>query len=138
MRIVIDTNVWVSGLLWRGLPWHILHLAELGQVELCMAPAMLVELAEVLAYERMRTRITELGISLADVLSYAANLVTMKFCREGLLYQPTLMMTFSCTAQSPPRPPTLFPETATCLTCRSTMVFRFFPHAIFSAESFPK
>lgn len=47
MRVVIDTNVWVSGMLWRGLPWQLLRLAERGAVELCMAPAMLAELAEI-------------------------------------------------------------------------------------------
>jgi predicted nucleic acid-binding protein len=36
VRIVIDTNVWVSGLLWRGMPWKLLCLAEEGEVELCI------------------------------------------------------------------------------------------------------
>ena len=49
MRIAIDTNIWVSGLLWRGMPWKLLCLVEAGEVELCMAPSMFVELAEVLA-----------------------------------------------------------------------------------------
>jgi uncharacterized protein len=57
VRIVIDTNIWISGLLWRGMPWNLLHLAEKGQVELCMAPPMLVELSEVLKYERLRPRL---------------------------------------------------------------------------------
>lgn len=74
MRIVVDTNVWVSGLLWRGLPWDILHLAETGQVELCMAPAMLAELAEVLSDERLKPRWEELGLCLADLVVYAGNL----------------------------------------------------------------
>jgi putative PIN family toxin of toxin-antitoxin system len=52
VRVVIDTNIWVSGLLWRGMPWKLLCLAEAGQVELCVAPSMLVELGEVLAYGR--------------------------------------------------------------------------------------
>lgn len=47
MRIVIDTNIWVSGLLWRGLPWELLRLADAGQVEICTAPPMLNELERV-------------------------------------------------------------------------------------------
>jgi putative PIN family toxin of toxin-antitoxin system len=35
VRIVIDTNIWISGLLWRGLSWNLLRLAEADQVELC-------------------------------------------------------------------------------------------------------
>lgn len=53
MRIVLDTNVWISGLLWRGLPWKLLRLAEARQVEICMAPPMLEELERVLTYQHV-------------------------------------------------------------------------------------
>jgi putative PIN family toxin of toxin-antitoxin system len=62
MRVVLDTNIWVSGLLWRGLPWRLLHLAELGQVDPCMAPEMLDELAEVLAFPRLQSRLQSLRL----------------------------------------------------------------------------
>lgn len=83
MRIVMDTNVWVSGLLWRGLPGDLLHLAETGQVEVCMAPSMLIELAEVLSYERLQLRLRELGLSIAEIISYVAGLVTILDVPEG-------------------------------------------------------
>ncbi len=56
MRVVFDTNIWVSGQLWRGLPWKALRLAEAGRIETCMTAEMLEELAEVLAYPRLHTR----------------------------------------------------------------------------------
>lgn len=77
MRVVIDTNLWVSGLLWRGLPWHLLRLAEAGQVELCVAPPMLDELASVLAYERFHPRLQQLGLRLEDLIAYVLKLVTI-------------------------------------------------------------
>ncbi len=77
MRIVIDTNVWVSGLLWRGMPWNLLRLAEKGQVELCMAPSMLAELAEVLSYERLQPRLEQLGLTPSELVAYAMNLASM-------------------------------------------------------------
>ena len=77
MRIVIDTNVWVSGLLWRGMPWSLLRLAEKGQVELCMAPSMLAELAEVLSYERLQPRLEQLGLTPSELVAYAMNLASM-------------------------------------------------------------
>jgi len=77
VRVVIDTNIWVSGMLWRGLPWQLLRLAEQGAVELCMAPAMLAELAEVLAYERLQPRLVELKLNPAELVAYAMNLATM-------------------------------------------------------------
>jgi hypothetical protein len=76
-RIVIDTNIWVSGLLWRGIPWRLLCLAQAGDVEICMAPAMLIELAEVLAYERLRPRLEQLGLSPTELIAYAADLVSV-------------------------------------------------------------
>jgi len=77
VRIVIDTNIWVSGLLWRGLPWQLLRLAEQGAFDVCMAPAMLTELAEVLAYEHLQPRLAELRLNPAELVAYAMNLATV-------------------------------------------------------------
>jgi putative PIN family toxin of toxin-antitoxin system len=68
--IVIDTNLWVSGLLWRGFPWRILRLVEKGQVTLCMTPTMVAELAEVLAYERLHPRLRQLELTPADLIAH--------------------------------------------------------------------
>lgn len=77
MRVVADTNIWVSGLLWRGAPWELLRLAEAGEVTLCMTPDALAELAEVLSYERLQPRLEELGVTLAELIGYVANLALM-------------------------------------------------------------
>ena len=77
MRIVIDTNVWVSGLLWKGPAWTLLRLAEAGRVQLCTAPPMLTELAEVLGYERFQPRLAQLGLTPADLLAYAVTLTAI-------------------------------------------------------------
>jgi len=83
VRIVIDTNIWVSGLLWRGMPWKLLCLAEAGEIELCMAPPMLVELAEVLSYERLQPRLEQLGLTPAELIAYAMNLASVYEVPEG-------------------------------------------------------
>ena len=44
MRVVIDTNIWVSGLLWKGSPWDILRLAEEKKIEAFATATMLEEL----------------------------------------------------------------------------------------------
>ena len=85
MRIVIDTNIWISGLLWRGLPWKLLCLAEAGEVELCMAPSMLVELAEVLSYERLQPRLEQLRLTAAELVAYAMDLASILEVSEGPL-----------------------------------------------------
>ena len=83
MRLVIDTNVWVSGLLWRGMPWKLLRLTEANEVELCMAPSMLIELAEVLAYERLLPRLEQLGLTPAELVGYAMTLASIFEVPEG-------------------------------------------------------
>ncbi len=76
MRIVIDTNIWISGLLWRGDAWRLLNLAEQGRVELCVAYPMLLELEEVLAYERFQPRLETLQQTPAQLAVYALSLAS--------------------------------------------------------------
>jgi putative PIN family toxin of toxin-antitoxin system len=77
MRVVLDTNIWISGLLWRGLPWKLLRLAEARQVEICMAPSILEELERVLAYERLQPRLRQLGLSPEELAAYVMDIVVM-------------------------------------------------------------
>jgi putative PIN family toxin of toxin-antitoxin system len=44
-RVVLDTNVWIAGLLWRGDPYHCLRLAYAGLVKPLYCQAMLAELS---------------------------------------------------------------------------------------------
>jgi putative PIN family toxin of toxin-antitoxin system len=45
-RVVYDTNIWISGLLWRGKPYQCLLLARTDLVEVVYCQAMVAELAE--------------------------------------------------------------------------------------------
>ena len=49
VRAVIDTNVLLSGLLWRGAPHTLIEHARAGMLILVTSPALLAELAEVIA-----------------------------------------------------------------------------------------
>ncbi len=77
MRLVIDTNLWISGLLWRGLPRQLLRLAESHQVELCVTPPMLAELSRVFAYPKFESRLTQSGLSVPDLMAYVFGLVSV-------------------------------------------------------------
>lgn len=49
MRIVLDTNVVLSALLWRGTPHHLLAtIGHCASVQLYSSTALLEELADVL------------------------------------------------------------------------------------------
>ena len=85
MRIVIDTNIWISGLLWKGDAWRLLKLAEQGKVELCIAYAMLLELEEVLGYARLQARLATLQETPSQLATYALNLCSVfDVSRRGL------------------------------------------------------
>lgn len=58
MRLVLDTNVVVAGLLWNGHPRHLLDLAINGDVELFSSPALIDELAHTLNYPKFSQRIS--------------------------------------------------------------------------------
>jgi putative PIN family toxin of toxin-antitoxin system len=74
MRIVIDTNIWVSGLLWKGEAWRLLRLAEGGLLEVCIAYPMLLELEEVLSYPRFAPRLLTLQQTPAQLAGFALSI----------------------------------------------------------------
>ena len=53
MRIVADTNTLVSGFGWGGPPGQVVDTVLSGQVTLVISPALLGELARVLAYPKL-------------------------------------------------------------------------------------
>ena len=55
MRAVVDTNVLVSGLLWRGAPHALIELARAGTFDLISSPKLLTELDRVLRRPKFRT-----------------------------------------------------------------------------------
>lgn len=77
MRLVIDTNIWISGLLWRGMSHELLRLAEKGQVTLCLTADTLAELSRVLGYKRLQPRLKQLGLLPADLIAYVLTLTTL-------------------------------------------------------------
>lgn len=77
MKVVFDTGVWISALLWVGLPHQILQLAYEGRITLCMTLPLLQELSEVLLrpkfapiLARRNTNVTELIIGVAALVEF--------------------------------------------------------------------
>jgi len=79
VRLVLDTNTALSGLLWGGTPGRLIDAAEAGRVEVCSSAALLAELQGVLSREKFARQLGKRGITVADVFDgYAAtvNIVT--------------------------------------------------------------
>jgi putative PIN family toxin of toxin-antitoxin system len=73
MRVVADTNVLVSGLLWRGNPRRVLDAARDGIIELFTTVALLEELEDVLSREKFAARLRAVDVTAYElVLGYAA------------------------------------------------------------------
>ena len=77
MRVVIDTNIWISGLLWQGMSWELLRLAEKRQVVLCITPLMLDEINEVLRYDRLQPRLEQVELTPSELVAYVMSLAAM-------------------------------------------------------------
>lgn len=57
MKIVLDTNTVISGLLWKGAPRQVLDLARSGTITLFTSPELLAELADVLGRKKFSARL---------------------------------------------------------------------------------
>ena len=57
MRLVLDTNVVVSALLWGGTPYRLVEAAAAGDIELATSPSLLAELGEVLGRRHLASRL---------------------------------------------------------------------------------
>ena len=58
MRLVLDTNIVISGLIWGGVPRRLLDMAHDGDVILFTSSALLDELAEVLTRDKFQAILT--------------------------------------------------------------------------------
>ena len=76
MKLIVDTNVLISGLMWGGPPNRILKWARDGLVVLITCESTINELKRVIQYKRFNQRLSVLKISPPDVIAYAMNLVT--------------------------------------------------------------
>jgi putative PIN family toxin of toxin-antitoxin system len=80
MRLVLDTNVVISGLLWGGQPLRLLELGATATAALYSCPQLLAELLTVLNYPKFFLRVRQSGRSASQLCnSYAAmaHLVTV-------------------------------------------------------------
>lgn len=75
MRLVLDTNVVVAGLLWHGTPRRLLDQAINGAVTLYASGALLDELAHTLGYAKFAARIALAETSCEALFACYAELI---------------------------------------------------------------
>lgn len=71
MRVVVDTSVWVSALLWGGVPNEILYLARTQQLSIFASEELLQEIETSLNKRKLQRRIQQRGATAEYFLSVA-------------------------------------------------------------------
>ncbi|MBI2799086.1 MAG: putative toxin-antitoxin system toxin component, PIN family [Gammaproteobacteria bacterium] len=72
MRIVLDTNVVISALLWNGAPYRLLRTAIERDIDLYTSPILLAELQRVIGREHLVRRLAQQRMSVEQALAQYA------------------------------------------------------------------
>ena len=77
LRLVLDTNIVVAGLLWNGPPRRLIELAIDGQLELYASAVLLDELALTFGYAKFTGRLKSLDTSIAALVAQYTALISL-------------------------------------------------------------
>lgn len=78
MKVVVDVNVWISALLWRGIPRQILQKAQNNQITIFASEDLFQELKTTLRRDKFVSKIKSLGLTVEDLLD--ASTEVLNFC----------------------------------------------------------
>ena len=77
MRLVLDTNVVASALLWGGVPRLLLQAAREKRVELFTSTPLLAELTDILGRRKFEQKIETLILSIDQLVDRYAEMTTL-------------------------------------------------------------
>jgi len=69
VRVVLDTNVVASALLWGGTPERLIEFAGEGSLELFTSQALLAELASILERAKFGQKLRQKNLAAAEIVS---------------------------------------------------------------------
>ena len=76
-RLLLDTNVVIGALLWRGPPWRLMEQALEEGLELCSSPVLLAELRHTLGYAKFTRRLDLLRTDADSLVRRYESVVTL-------------------------------------------------------------
>ncbi len=91
MRIVLDTNLLVSGIISTGLPRQLVDAAKAGAFELCTSEMLLDELLDVISRDKFAARLAQAGLTplaIVDDLRALAVVVSPSMVARVVLADP--------------------------------------------------
>jgi putative PIN family toxin of toxin-antitoxin system len=74
LRVVLDSNVWVSAAIWGGRPAEVVELAEQGKIEIFISAEILSEISRILDYGRLRSIYEGAGVRKWELMASIAGL----------------------------------------------------------------
>ncbi|WP_167784623.1 putative toxin-antitoxin system toxin component, PIN family [Ramlibacter rhizophilus] len=77
MRVVLDTNVVASAILWGGTPRLLLQAAREERVQLFTSPPMLAELTDILARSKFAEKIAASKLTIDQIVDGYAQLTAL-------------------------------------------------------------
>jgi putative PIN family toxin of toxin-antitoxin system len=77
VKLVVDSNVLISGLLWHGPPHRLIEQARAGKTSFFSSPALLAELADVLTRERFSKALASSRSEIEQILGEVQSLVVL-------------------------------------------------------------
>jgi hypothetical protein len=69
MKVVLDTNIWVSAVIWGGVPDEIVQLAEEGRITIAMSQELLDELESTFNKSKLQPKLKALGLTGSTVIA---------------------------------------------------------------------
>jgi uncharacterized protein len=77
MIVVLDTNVWVSAIIWGGIPDEILSLHEMGKIEIASSQKLLNELETTFNKKKIKPKLAALQLSIPSAISLVRDSVSL-------------------------------------------------------------
>src|SRR5258708_34009447 len=99
MRVVVDTNLLISGLFWRGNPGQVYEAAVVGEFTLLTTQVLIAEFDRVLHYTKFEPRLTALGQTaeqLTEALRNLAEAVEAADIPPGAVRDPKDIPVLAC------------------------------------------
>ena len=69
MIVVLDTNIWVSAIIWGGIPDEIISLQEQRKIEIASSRKLLSELENTFNKKKIQTKLEALQLTTSSAIS---------------------------------------------------------------------